>query len=253
VSRGLVIPPIFFGIRDNAPVLDGLRGAFAQCDVSHPYSDWFVADNLITVGKSRGFLTADRFTSAVLDSSPDPKELAIAWRTHVLCWAAESCLGLDGDYVECGSYQGYSAEVILRYTDGLGGKAFYLYDLFNPSGGDGEGHRLPAHSDGLHERVRRRLAGFPHAVVTQGKVPEVLAQTSPAKIAFLHIDMNNADAELGALEMLFDRIVAGGIIVFDDYGWKVYGDQKRREDAFATQRGYAILELPTGQGLLIKR
>jgi O-methyltransferase len=143
--------------------------------------------------------------------------------------------------------------VILRYTDGLRGQLFYLYDLFNPSGGDGEGQRLPAYSDDLHERARRRLAGFSAAIVTRGKLPEVLAKASPANIAFLHIDMNNADAELGALEALFDRVVTGGIIVFDDCGRRVYGERKRQEDAFAARRNCAILELPTGQGLLIKR
>src|SRR5690349_23225064 len=38
-----------------------------------------------------------------------------------------------------------------------------------------------------------------NVVVTQGKVPEVLAEAAPDRIAFLHIDMNDAEAELGAL------------------------------------------------------
>lgn len=44
----------------------------------------------------------------------------------------------------------------------------------------------------------------------------------------------------------------GGTIVLDDYGWLGYGDQKTVEDEFFAARGYQVLELPTGQGLLIK-
>jgi hypothetical protein len=52
---------------------------------------------------------------------------------------------------------------------------------------------------------------------------------------------------------LFDRVVPGGVIVFDDYGWKLFEKQKEAEDIFMKARGYEILELPTGQGLVIKR
>ena len=42
-------------------------------------------------------------------------------------------------------------------------------------------------------------------------------------------------------------------MVFDDYGWHLFRKQKDAEDAFMAERGYAILELPTGQGLVVKR
>jgi O-methyltransferase len=69
----------------------------------------------------------------------------------------------------------------------------------------------------------------------------------------MHIDMNNAAAELGALEQLFDRVSPGGMIVFDDYGWTGYRDQKQAADTFMRDRGLSVLELPTGQGLVVKR
>jgi O-methyltransferase len=55
------------------------------------------------------------------------------------------------------------------------------------------------------------------------------------------------------LERLFDRVLTGGVVVFDDYGWKMFHKQKEAEDAFMRSRGYGILELPTGQGLVVKR
>jgi O-methyltransferase len=84
-------------------------------------------------------------------------------------------------------------------------------------------------------------------------VPDSFAQALPERLAFLHLDMNSSKSEIAALEVLFDRLSDGGVIVFDDYGWLGYQAQQRAEDAFMQRRGHRILELPTGQGLLIKQ
>lgn len=253
-SPGLHVPSLFWGLEGDAEATRLLRALVAAAPgVGDPRGAWFIADNLITFGHTRGFLTEPRFVAAVREEHPSTTELSIVWRTHTLCWAAENCLAVPGDYIECGSYQGYSMAVVLRYLAGLPGRRCYLYDLFDPTGGDGEGKRLPGHAPGLFDQVRRRFAGWPNAVVTQGKVPGVLADIAPDRIAFLHLDMNNAPAEFGALEVVFDRVSPGGMIVFDDYGWTGYRDQKAAADAFMQERGLAVLELPTGQGLVVKR
>ena len=41
-------------------------------------------------------------------------------------------------------------------------------------------------------------------------------------------------------------------VVLDDFGWCGYWRQRVAHEAFAAERGTQILELPTGQGLLIK-
>ena len=93
-----------------------------------------------------------------------------------------------------------------------------------------------------------RFAEFDNVHLTKGEVPDVLSQRSPNKIAFLHIDLNNAEAEVSTLNALYDRVVPGGSIVLDDYGWIAYRDQKDAADAFFAPRDLPILELPTGQG-----
>lgn len=250
---GLVVPGVFYGVAPGSRARDALDLLAAEPDVGHPLGPWFVADNLITYRHTRGFLTEQRFVRAVLDSAPLKEERSLAWRTHTLCWAADSALAVPGDFVECGTYRGYSAEVLLRFTGGLGGRRFWLYDLFNPTGAEGEGRPLPEHSPVLAEQVRARFQPWPNVIVTQGKVPEILAQAAPEQIAFLHVDMNNREAELGALQMLFPRISAGGLILLDDYGWTVYRAQKDAADAFMAGHGLSVLELPTGQGLVVKR
>ena len=253
-GQGLRVPSVFHGLQQIPQALEALRALVASApNATDPRGPWFIADNLITYGHTRGFLTDPRFVAAVTSEQPSPNELALAWRTHTLCWAAESCCNVPGDIVECGSYQGYSMAVVLRYLSGMPGRHMYLYDLFNPTGGAGEGKRLAAHSADLFERVRARFQRYSNVTVTCGKVPDVLSEIAPQRIAFLHIDMNNAEAERGALDVLFERVSEGGMIVFDDYGWTGYRDQKDAADAFMRQYSLYILELPTGQGLVVKR
>ena len=143
--------------------------------------------------------------------------------------------------------------VVLRYLAGLPGRHCYLYDLFDPTEGGGEGKHPAAHTPDLFERVQLRFRALDNVSVVRGKLPHVLSETTPRRIAFLHVDMNNAEAELGALEVLFDRISPGGMIVFDDYGWTGDRTQKHAADTFLRQRSLAVLELPTRQGLVVKR
>jgi O-methyltransferase len=249
---GLRVAGVFYGF--SPPVMARLAALVQELgDVSDPRSGWFVSDNLLTYGRSRGFLTDQRFVAAVVAAKPTSAERSLAWRTHTVCWAARSCEQLDGDFVECGSYRGYTMDVVLHYLNGLVGRRLWLYDLFDPSGAEGEGARMPEHSPQLHANVLARFAQWPNVTVTRGKVPDILATAAPERIAFLHIDMNNVDAERGAIEYLFDRIVPGGIVIFDDYGWTSHRDQMAAADIFAASRGLSVLELPTGQGMVLKR
>jgi hypothetical protein len=169
---------------------------------------------------------------------PAEAELANIWRTHALCWAAESCLAVAGDYVACGTCGGYAMAVVLRYLAGLPDRRCFLFDLPDPSDGQG---------------MRTRFDAWPNVLVTCGNVLAVLAEVAPRSIAFLHIDANDDAAQRGALELLFDRVTPGGMIVLDDYGWHGHRTRKLAADAYMLERGLRVLELPTGQGLVVKR
>jgi hypothetical protein len=99
--------------------------------------------------------------------------------------------------------------------------------------------------------VRRRFAATPYVIVTTGSVPDILHQVAPG---FLHLDMNSPQAEAGALEVLFDRIspgVASSSSTTTD-GAEFHA-QKEVADHFMAERGQFIMELPTAQGLMVKR
>ena len=54
------------------------------------------------------------------------------------------------------------------------------------------------------------------------------------------MDLNSPGAEVNTLRKLWPRVVQGSIVVFDDYGWKVFAKQKEEEDRFAADDGLCI-------------
>ncbi|MGL5136138.1 MAG: TylF/MycF/NovP-related O-methyltransferase, partial [Beijerinckiaceae bacterium] len=87
----------------------------------------------------------------------------------------------------------------------------------------------------------------------QGILPGSLDLTAFDHLAFVHIDLNNALAEIGVIERIWDRIVPGGMVLLDDYCFEGYEAQHEAWDAFCAARQHSILNLPTGQGLIVKR
>jgi len=221
----------------------------------YPYR--YAGDMLIAFQRNLGFLADARFMAAYEAEAVTEQERSLAWRLHVLCWCARNALRLEGDFVECGVYRGFSTSVVARYVD-FGGvaKRWHLYDTFDgiPADQLDSGQENPAayRDPGLHDFVKARFAALRNIHVHRGRVPEALSGTAPDRIAFLHLDMNSSKAELAALEVLYDRLVPGAWVVLDDYGWLNYRDQKIAADAFFGARGVAVLELPTGQGLAVK-
>ena len=219
----------------------------------------FVGDELITFGKNLDFLKEDRFVEIAnkvfINENDDEKTIAanqaLIWRRHTLVWAGEHCKNLKGDFCDFGCYDGLASRFINEYCDLENSKTnFYLYDVFdNPP----SSHKFPKHSPLLFEDVSRIFKGSKNIKVIKGLLPKSLKENCPEEISFAHIDLNNAEAEMGVLKFIFDRIVPGGMIIFDDYGWVGYKDQQVQEKEFMEKHGLRILELPTGQGLVIKR
>lgn len=241
---------LFFGLRDPAKFFGGLTAAIQSL---HNTTGVFTGDNLFTYSRNLSFLTDAEFMSAYRANVTTDVEKGIVWRIAVVAWAARNGMRLQGDFVECACYKGTTARIVCDYVGFAEhpDRKYFLYDLFEHDASMPH-HTMPEHSKTLFDQVRNRFSDLSNVVVTQGRVPDSFAEAAPEKIAFMHLDLNNADAEVGALEVLFDRMVPGAILVLDDYGWLGYRAQKLAEDPWFEKRGYRVLELPTGQGLLIK-
>ncbi len=212
------------------------------------------ADNLLTWGRNMSMLDDAPFVAAWQSNAESASDQAIIWRRYVLACAAYHCAQLEGDFVECGAYTGVGIKTIADY---LGGpafpKTFWGYDIFEHDASM-LNHAMPELGAGLYERVRAKFANYPRVKIMKGLIPEVFASGCPDRIAYLHIDLNQAPAEIAALEFLFGRMVPGGILILDDYEWSgPYRGQKLAEDAWFEDRKYRVMPLPTGQGIVIKR
>ena len=241
--------PVFWGTQDNAAVAGAMQSASAMVSGGH-----FFADNLFTWGRNLSMFDDERFVDAWRSNAESASDQAIVWRRYVLACAAYHCAQLDGDFVECGAYTGVGIKTIVDYLGGTGfAKTFWGYDVFEHDASM-LNHAMPEHGAGLYERVLRKFAGYPQVRMIKGLIPQVFEGQSPERIAYLHIDLNQAPAEIAALEHLFERIVPGGIVILDDYEWSgPYRQQKLAEDRWFEQRRYRVMPLPTGQGLVIKR
>jgi O-methyltransferase len=240
--------PQFWSVRDPDAF-----GALMKKAAEHVQPGYHFADNLFTWGRNNSMFDDGPFMAAWQDNlHGDTANTATVWRRYILACAAFHCVQLEGDFVECGCYQGDAIKTVVDY---LGGptfpKGFWGYDLFEHADDDPH-HDMPEHSEQLYELVKAKFTEYPQVQIIRGRVPEVLVD-SPARIAYLHIDLNQAEAEIGALNALFDRVVSAGIVILDDYEWASYRSQKLAEDPWFEARGYRVFPLPTGQGLIIKR
>ena len=214
----------------------------------------FCADNLITWNRNLSFMREEPFASMLQDPNRDDIEKSTIWRIYILLYFAKLSLNLDGDFVECGTYKGTTAKDVLEECElEKFGKKYWLYDLFEWEDGD-EHTQLKEHDNPqMHEDVVARFSEYKNVQIIKGSVPESFSEGFPESIAFCHIDMNHPVPESGALKAVMPKLVKGGIVIFDDYGWWQYSKQKIALDKIALSFGQKILELPTGQALLIKR
>ena len=191
------------------------------------------------------------------------------WGLYVYCWAASHALNLPGDFVECGVNTGIIPRAVMHYTDfNSTGKTFYLCDtfteipeeqvtqeekaFFNRIGTDAvKYHNTVSYTKDIYEDMLMETKGF-NVKLVRGKVPETLSQVDTDKVCFLSIDMNIVAPEIAAAEYFWDKMVKGGMIILESYGWDWHLPQKEAFDEFAKKMSVKILSLPTGQGLIIR-
>jgi hypothetical protein len=84
----------------------------------------------------------------------------------------------------------------------------------------------------------------------QGFLPETLPQGNIGKIAFLHVDLNHAPAEVAVVRALWPKIERGGIMLLDDYAQVL--QQNDAMNQLAQEMSFEVLTTATGQGIVVK-
>jgi O-methyltransferase len=152
---------------------------------------------------------------------------------------------LEGDLVECGCARGGSAALMALSLRQIGERRkMWLLDTF-------EGLPAPTADDpdfeiaglftgsclGQLDEVRdlfKRLVIADGVQFVKGLFQDTLAATPIERIAMLHIDGDWYESVKVCLEALYDKVVPGGVIQLDDYGyWK---GARKAVDEFLAKR-----------------
>jgi len=169
-----------------------------------------------------------------------------------------NCLDLGGVFVECGTGRGLMMSGGLRSINDWNtrGIQMYLFDTFEPfginpaSGRNDQSMGVRATYATSLDDAKETFAEWDNVRFVQGHLPETLDALGSQPIAFLHIDLNHAVAEMATLRRLWSMLLPNAIVVLDDYG-----QVKTQNDAMnslAQEFGVRILTTQSGQGILIK-
>jgi O-methyltransferase len=239
--------PVFWVTKEPELFADLMRIAAKMTTAYH------FADNIFVFQRNNSILRDGPFMDAWDSNVVSASNRAIIWRRYIMAMASFHCSHFEGDCVECGAYEGVGAKTVLDYLGGAAfPKTFWLHDLFEHSA-EMANHAMPSHGPQLYDQVKEHFAAYPNVKIFKGLLPEVLTEGCPEKIAYPHIDLNQAPAEIATLDALFESVVPGGMIILDDYKMFFYRAQKTAEDSWFGERGYKVFPLPTSQGFVITR
>lgn len=179
----------------------------------------------------------------MLLSSPDVNRLGKILTRYVLF---KKTLHLPGDIVECGVFKGTSFLMFLKFLKihchgslkkvvgfdffgstkkkvmgTLNGKdAQEMKDLFNVAKFEG------VTMESILEQANRIYPE--HSILLDGDIRTTATsyvQDNPgARISLLHLDLDVEEPTYAALEALWDRVVKGGVVVFDEYAMSKWSE-----------------------------
>jgi O-methyltransferase len=187
-----------------------------------------------------------------------PYTLVSLDRCYVLYILARQALRLPGEVWECGVYRGGTAmllqDVIRRHSHlSPAHPPLRLFDSFTgmPDVDNSKDvHRKGDLSDTSLEAVQSRLGEDAAVHFHPGFIPDTMEGLEDAQIALAHIDVDIYQSVHDCCEFIAPRMVRGGFMVFDDYGFPSCPGAREAVDAFFKDRSQVPLALPTGQAIV---
>jgi O-methyltransferase len=181
----------------------------------------------------------------VLGANPGRRD----YRFYLTRKLAERASRIDGMFVSLGVAQGDHALRIMREVGP--GNPFWLVDSF-------DGRRSasdPSFKDGYVndiDVIRDRFKAFPNVHLLQGVIPAVLIKLPDQPLAWVHLNLGDAESEIGALAELGPKLAPGGYMICDNFGRPATSDDQRRRFLSAIEsNGHVAVVLPTGHALVL--
>lgn len=175
---------------------------------------------------------------------------------------------IDGEFAECGCWKGHSAYIIStilarhRFS-----RSFHIFDSFEGGLSDKTSEDMSDYARQTKEEaefeknwfsstiddLKRALTGFDFIEIYKGWIPERFHEVEHKQFSFVHVDVDLYQPTLDSLKFFYPRLMPGGIIVVDDYGYSVFPGAKRAVDEFVQGIDCSLFyETPMGSCFIIK-
>ena len=236
---GYEVSPIPWTPNDQARSKLFNKESYARIVSSAPVFCPWVEDSAF----AREWTTASKYTLVSLD------------RCYTLYSFARNSLELKGDFAECGVYKGGTAILLASLVKGRE-KVLHLFDSFEGLP-DADSHDnvygKGDFSDTSELAVRSRMkAGGSDTVLHVGWIPQTFAGMDASAFSLVHVDVDLFQPALDCCSFFYPRLVRGGVMIFDDYGFPAcLGEKKAVDDYFADKQERPI-SLTTGQAVVVK-
>jgi hypothetical protein len=173
----------------------------------------------------------------------------------------------DLDMVECGCFQGHSTYMLARLLEENGFRGeLHVFDSFEglspftavDEGGmwqtEEEKATIRRHFKSDQDQVRRLLAPFKFVRVYPGWIPERFDEVADKRFGLLSLDIDLYEPTRDSLRFFFPRLVAGGTVFSDDYGFHrtFPGARKAIDEYLAGTPHRHLLRMPFGSALIFK-
>ena len=180
------------------------------------------------------------------------------WKSFERKWNVDQLLRLippvAGDLAECGVFEGATAYRLCHFARDHGRKV-HLFNSF-------QGLSVPQQNDGTfwtagnlsasEAKVRANLKEFDCFETFPGWIPEGFTKVKDRKYAFVHIDVDLEQPTFDSLAFFYPRLSAGGVMVLDDHGYDTCPGARKAALDFMADKPEPVVDLSTGQGLIIK-
>lgn len=121
------------------------------------------------------------------------------------------------------------------------------------SGNDARVHSRGDFGDTSIDSVSKVMSPFSFSFLRAGLIPSTFVGLEQHKFSFVHIDVDLYRTTLDCLEFFYPRLVSGGVMLFDDYGIRIYEQaEKKAVDEFFSSRPEKPISLSNGQTLIFK-
>ena len=167
---------------------------------------------------------------------------------------------IDGDFVECGVWKGGNLILMKMYVDKFNlNKTIFGFDTFEGmtkpgdydisfsnknsikifkkfQTGENSSDWCNASKEEVLSNIKKELFNNEGIYLVEGRVEETLLNEKnlPKKISLLRLDTDFYQSTKIELEILFPRLVKGGVLIIDDYGyWK--GSKKAVDEYFESK------------------